>query len=324
VTLEVRCVTILFSVKLSQKDQQRLKENYPDQVLNFYKNMKEAKQYIQEAEILVTYGADLTSELIEQADHLKWIMVLSAGIDKLPLKAIQKKDILITNARGIHKKPMAEYAISMLLQVYRQEKLLMQMETNKEWTRRSIRIQEISGKTMVIAGTGSIGQEVARLSKAFFMKTYGVSKSGRPTDFFDKTFTTDEMDRILPEADFLVSVLPSTDETKGLLTFDHFKLMPEHAVFLNMGRGDLVTSEDILKAVQDEEIAHVILDVFEEEPLPADHPIWAEENITVTPHISGVSNHYLSRALEIFEKNLSAYLDNSKEFLNTVDISKGY
>ena len=317
-------LNILFSAKLSYQEQERFKENYPEQSFVFCENMDEAKGYIEEADILVTYGEDLTSALVTQAVNLKWIMVLSAGMDRMPFETIEQRGILVTNARGIHKIPMAEYAISMLLQVYRQEKLLMQLEAEQKWGRSHINIGEISGKTLLVLGTGAIGQEVARLAKAFQMTTYGISRSGRTVANFDENYTTGELEKLLPEADFVVSVLPSTEETRGLLTYEHFQLLPDHAVFLNMGRGDLVSSEDILKAVQQQEIAHAILDVFEEEPLPADHPIWQEENITITPHTSGVSKHYLPRALEIFEDNLHIYQSDQKNYVNEVDVTLGY
>src|SRR5699024_550308 len=139
---------------------------------------------------------------------------------------------------------------------------------------------EITGKTMLIAGTGAIGQEVARIAKAFQMKTIGISRSGRTVRYFDNNVTTNEMKSHLPEADFVVSVLPSTEETKYLYTFDVFQAMKSSAVFLNMGRGDVVESDVIIKAVQEKEIMHAVLDVFETEPLPENHPLWEEEKVT--------------------------------------------
>jgi phosphoglycerate dehydrogenase-like enzyme len=315
---------ILFSAEITEQEQERLRGSFPEQTFTFCSNMKEAAHYLPEAEILATFGEDLNGELVQSASQLKWVMVLSAGMDLIPFKEISDRGILVTNSRGIHKTPMAEYAISMLLQVYRQEKLLMKRETEHIWGRPYINIREISGKTILIAGTGAIGQEVARLAKAFQMKTYGISRSGRSKEYFDETYRTDEMERLLPEADFVVSVLPSTKETKGLFTFKHFQLLPDHAVFLNMGRGDLVSGEDLRKAVQEQEIAHAVLDVMEEEPLPADHPLWQEENITITPHVSGVSVHYMPRALGIFERNLRTYFGEQSNYENEVDVIQGY
>ncbi len=268
--------------------------------------MDEAKQDIGRADIFITFGEDLTAELISEAVRLRWIMVLSAGIDRLPFAAIKERGILVTNARGIHKVPMAEYAISMLLQVVRQQKQLMKNEAEQTWDR-SVRMQELTEKTLVIAGTGAIGQEVARLAKAFRMTVYGISRSGKAVENVDQNVTHDELERVLPEADAVVSVLPSTPETKEFFTFDEFRVMPNRAIFLNMGRGDAVRENDLIKALREKEIAHAVLDVFEEEPLPEGHPFWQMDNVTVTPHISGISPHYQRRALAIFEENLEMF-----------------
>jgi len=316
-------LAILFSLKISDDDKNELKTNYPKQKFIFCENMDEAKEYINEAEVIVTYGNDLNKTLVEQATRLSWVCVLSAGVDELPFEALEKKDIVVTNVRGIHKVPMAEYAISMLMQVYRSEKILMEKEQNHEWYRSSKPL-EISGKTMLIAGTGAIGQEVARLAKAFRMKTIGVSRSGRDLEYFDENVTTDKMKSRLPEADFIVSVLPSTKETKRFYTYDFFEMMKDSAVFLNMGRGDVVESDVIIKAVKEKEIMHAVLDVFEEEPLPENHPLWSLENVTITPHISGISPNYLPRALEILRKNLDTYTKGRSDFINKIDTFRGY
>lgn len=314
---------ILFSAKIASKHQEKLKADFPNQEFSFCENNDEVKQHVSDAVVIVTFGDDITAELMEQANSLKWIMVISAGVDKLPFQAIQEKGILVTNARGIHKVPMAEYAISMLLQVYRQGKVIMQNQAEKVWDK-TVRMQEISGKTMLIAGTGAIGQEVARLAKAFHMKTIGVSRSGSDVTFFDENHTTEDLNNLLPHADFVVTVLPDTKETQGLFTYEHFQNMPEHAVFLNMGRGNVVSSTDLLKAIQEKEIAHAVLDVFEEEPLPADHAFWQEKDITITPHLSGVSPNYVPRAMEIFEHNLQVFIDEKDAYVNIIDVTRGY
>ncbi|AIF42547.1 3-phosphoglycerate dehydrogenase [Virgibacillus sp. SK37] len=314
---------MLFSAKISEKHQIRLKEAFPEQQFIMCSSMDEASAYLKAAEILVTYGEDLTPELIEHAAQLKWIMVLSAGMDRMPFDAIKAKGILVTNARGIHKTPMAEYAISMLLQVYRQAKILKEREKEHDWDRH-VRMEELNGKTLLVAGAGAIGQEVARLAKAFQMKTIGLSRSGEQREHFDENYQSTELERLLPETDIVVSVLPSTKETREFYTYEHFRKLPKHAVFLNMGRGDAVKTEVILDAIRNKEIAHAVLDVFEEEPLPNDHPFWDEENITVTPHLSGISKLYQKRALDIFEENLKIYLQGKDDFVNKIDVSRGY
>ena len=230
---------ILFSAKISQKHKDALMEKYPDQSFIFCDNMNAAKAYLREAEILVTYGEDLRADLIESAERLKWIMVISAGMEKMPFKEISERGIYVTNARGIHKTPMAEYAISMLLQVLRESRTLLYNQQEHIWDR-TVRMQELKGKAMLILGTGAIGQEVARLAQAFGVRTVGVSRSGKTVTHFDENHQTKDLKSILPRADLVVSVLPSTKETEGLFTYDYFKQLPNHSIFLNMGRGDLV------------------------------------------------------------------------------------
>ncbi|WP_217589734.1 D-2-hydroxyacid dehydrogenase [Lentibacillus saliphilus] len=316
-------MNIVFTARISKKHRDHLEANNQGVTFFFCNGISEAERYLPTADVLVTYGEDLTESDIDKAVKLRWIMVISAGLERMPLHAIQKRDILVTNARGIHKVPMAEYVISMLLQVYRQEKQLIHNERNHIWDK-SLRMQEISGRTMLIVGTGAIGQEVARLAKAFHMTTIGVSKSGRPVASFDETHKTIDLKDQLPKADFVVSVLPSTPDTRQLFSIDHFNAMPNHAIFINIGRGDVVAEDIIVEAIRSQKIAHVVLDVFEEEPLPANHMFWKEENITVTPHISGVSAQYVTRALAIFEENLHVFKHNGTSFMNKIDVQRGY
>src|SRR5690625_7379666 len=130
---------------------------------------------------------------------------------------------------------------------------------------------------MVVVGTGAIGQEVARLDKAVRMKMIGMSKSGKQVDYFDKVHALEKLNTVLPEADFVISVLPSTNETKGLFQSFEFNQMNKHAVFLNMGRGDVLDEADLLEAVQQNVIGHAVLDVFGDEPLSEEHPFWRSE-----------------------------------------------
>lgn len=314
---------ILFTAQLSSDQQEQLKKSYPNETFQFCQNIDEAERFIHSAEVIVTYGSDLTTPLIKAAAKLEWIMVLSAGIDQMPLDMIKQRNILVTNARGIHKVPMAEYAISMLLQVYRQEKTIIKNEEQSIWNKR-LKMLEISGKTILIVGTGSIGQEVARLAKAFRMKTLGISRSGTDVEFIDTMYRVDELDSVLSQADFIVSILPGTNETKQLFTSKQFAQMQNHAVFLNMGRGEVVKEADLLKAIKEKEFAHAVLDVFDSEPLRKDHPFWQEENITVTPHLSGVSSEYLPRALEIFSKNLQVHRAKQDSYINKINVERGY
>ncbi|MCF6412014.1 D-2-hydroxyacid dehydrogenase [Pseudalkalibacillus salsuginis] len=314
---------ILSSGKVRYSIQDDVKEKYPDIRFQFCQNIKEAKEYIEDAEILLTYGEDLTAEIINKAHRLKWIHVMSAGLEKMPFEAIRAQDILVTNARGIHKIPMAEYTIGMMLQVIREFPKIKENQKNKVWDRK-LQVSELYGKVIGVLGAGAIGSEIARLAKAFNMHTKGLNRSGRPVEHFDEMVTFDRLDDLLQKADFVVSVLPKTEETSAILKKGHFEKMQEHAVFINIGRGTTVDQKGLIEALQENQIAHAVLDVMEKEPLPEDSVLWGMENVTITPHLSGITPLYQRRAIDQFEENLKVYRTGEGDYLNKIDLTRGY
>ncbi|MBH0175061.1 D-2-hydroxyacid dehydrogenase [Fictibacillus sp. 23RED33] len=315
---------ILSSARLRDDIKDGLKNTFPNEEFHFYKNMKEAKAYLNQAEILLSYGEDLTDELVAESKELQWIMVISAGLDKMPFKALEKQDILITNARGIHKTPMAEYTISMMLQVSRKASLLLENQKQHTWDRK-VPMTEISGKTLGILGTGAIGCEIARLVKAFNMKTIGFNRSGHSAENCDVIVDKEGISTLYEESDFIVNVLPSTPHTFHFVGKSAFSLMKQNTVFINIGRGKTVDEEELIQALQTERIGHAVLDVFEKEPLVEESPLWDMKNVTVTPHLSGISPQYQERAIEIFCDNLTLYRnDKRKEMINIIPYDRGY
>jgi phosphoglycerate dehydrogenase-like enzyme len=314
---------IVASTKLKSELKNKLITNYPELQFYFLKNIAEAIEDLVDADIFITYGDDLTEEIIMKVKKLKWIMVFSAGVEKLPFRAIKQKGILVTNAKGIHKIPMAEYTIAMILQVARQAKQLISNEQNRVWVR-SVPMTELSGKTLGVLGAGAIGTQIAKYAQVFNMRTIGLNRSGRSVEAFDEMVTTSNLGDLLEKSDFVVSVLPSTPKTDGMINKQVFLQMKESAVFINIGRGQNVVEADLIAALEEGEIAHAVLDVFEKEPLPADHPFWEMENVTVTPHLSGISNQYLPRSIEVFENNLKEFLSGSNELKNVINLDQGY
>ncbi|MGA4721669.1 D-2-hydroxyacid dehydrogenase [Fictibacillus nanhaiensis] len=315
---------ILSSARLRDEIKDELKKRFPKEEFHFYNNMKEAKAYLDQAEFLVSYGEDLTNELVEEAKALKWIMVISAGLDKMPFEALEKQDVLITNARGIHKTPMAEYTISMMLQVSRKASLLLENQKQHIWDRK-VPMTEISGKTLGILGTGAIGCEIARLAKAFNMKTIGFNRTGHPAENCDVIVDKEGISTLYEECDFIANVLPSTPQTFQFVGKSAFSLMKQNAVFINIGRGKTVDEEELITALQAEKIGHAVLDVFEKEPLKEESPLWDMQNVTVTPHLSGISHQYQERAIEIFCDNLTLYRnDKREEMINIIPYDRGY
>ncbi|WP_226671556.1 D-2-hydroxyacid dehydrogenase [Metabacillus litoralis] len=317
-------MNVLSTVKLSHTIKEQLANDFPS--ITFYHDQKidEADQLLPKADIILTYGEDLLEDHISAATNLNWIMVASAGIEKLPFDILKQRQISVTNAKGVHAIPMAEYCLSMMLQVYRQAKVLIENEKQHNWDRR-VKMEELYGKTVYILGTGAIGTATAKLSKAFGMKVLGMNSDGRSIEYFDQTFQKEEILLPLTEADFVISVLPSTNDTKSLINKEFIHKMKEEAVFINIGRGDVIVEEDLITALKNNKLKHAVLDVFEEEPLGKQHIFWELDNVTVTPHLSGITDLYLPRAMEIFQKNLHHYLANEFTSMdNKINLDQRY
>ncbi|WP_078549826.1 D-2-hydroxyacid dehydrogenase [Litchfieldia alkalitelluris] len=315
---------ILSTVKPTDTIIDDMKSTFSDETFVFYPSMNEAYEDIPKADIIITLGEDLTPEIIEKASHLKWVMVVSAGLERMPFEALDERGIIVTNARGIHKIPMAEYTFSMILQVARQNTKLYELEKKQVWDRTLVRTFELYGKTLAIIGVGAIGGEIARIAKAFNMNVIGVNTSGNNQPNIDKMYSISQLEDVLGLADVIVSILPSTAETKHLLAESHFDLMKNSCIFINIGRGDLVKDEVLVKVMEQGKIHHAVLDVFETEPLPENHPLWSMENVTVTPHISSITKNYMPRAFDIFKENLPVFKSGAGEYVNLIDLKRGY
>ncbi|RUL51566.1 D-2-hydroxyacid dehydrogenase [Lysinibacillus antri] len=302
--------------------QQDLIEQFPNVDFSFHDGIDE--ELLAQADVLVTYGEDLEDEHIACARNLKWIFVASAGIELMPKETIAKRNILVSNVRGIHKKPMAESILAHILAIKRDLPYIYNNQRNKIWNKRGGSPTELNGSTALIIGPGAIGAEIGRILQAFDVYTIGCNRSGNEAPFMNETYRIHDLTKQLPKADIIISILPSTDETKYLLQYEHFQLMRESAIFMNFGRGDLVETDVIYRALKERQISHAVLDVCEEEPLPSDNQLWELDNITISPHCSSHSSRYLERSLEIFKPSLKKWLNGETDFENKVDMLRGY
>lgn len=278
---------------------------------------------LQRADVLVTYGEDLNKENLNYATNLKWIFVASAGVEKMPAQAIMERNILVSNVRGIHKTPMAESMLAHILAIKRALPWMYEQQKKSEWSKKA-KQSELRDSTALILGPGAIGSEVGRLLQAFGVTTIGCNRSGKEAAYMDNIVCFDQLIEALPKADIVISVLPKTDETTHLLKQEHFKAMKSNAIFMNFGRGNLVEEDTLIHAIQSGEIGYAVLDVFEQEPLAVDHPLWSLPNVIVSPHISSHSSRYVERSLHIFKPSLEKWLRGEKELENVMDLSRGY
>lgn len=312
---------ILFTFKIKEQQKEELIQNFPSCTFHFQRTAD--CEEVRIADVIVTYGENIDVALLEQAERLKWIMVASAGVEKMPLVELGKQDILVTNVRGIHKTPMAESVLAHILALQRSIPEIYEIQETKNW-KYKFESTELRDSKALILGPGAIGTEIGRLLQAFGVQTIGCNRSGRKSDYMDENIQFDQLLTKLPEADFVISVLPSTPETKSLLTEAHFEAMKKSAVFLNFGRGDVLDESMLVRVLEEEKIRHAVLDVFTTEPLPEESAFWTLPNCTVSPHVSSKSGKYIDRSLLIFQSNLKQFLSGANEFKNIVDVKRGY
>ncbi|MFF2754876.1 D-2-hydroxyacid dehydrogenase [Psychrobacillus sp. NPDC058041] len=312
---------ILFSFLPKPDQQANLIAGFPNAEFIFQKPFDE--EILKSADIFVTYGEDLSASHIESAHQLKWIMVASAGLEKMPMKEIANRNIIVTNVRGIHKTPMAESILAHILSIKKSLPIIAENQRNGEWSKK-VNSSELFGATALILGPGAIGGEVGRILQAFGVYTIGCNRSGDLANHMNEMISFSQLKEVLPTADIVLSILPSTTETRHLFTYEHFHCMKRTAIFMNFGRGDVLKEEELLRALQDNRIAYAVLDVFENEPLPKGHPFWEMNNVIVSPHVSSHSSQYVVRALEIFTKNLTMWINENNQMENLIDLEKGY
>lgn len=278
---------------------------------------------VSKADILFGWTGAAAEEVLAEDSRVRWIQIWSAGVDRLPLSRLEERDIILTNASGVHSIPISEHIFAVMLAYTRNLPQAVRKQSEKTWDS-SGRFLELSGKTIVIAGVGQIGSAAAQVAKAFGMTTVGVRRSGKSDPGIDVMYRTDELDKALQAGDFVINILPLTPETEGLFDAGRFAAMKDHAFFVNVGRGPTVDTTALVEALQSGKLAGAALDVFEEEPLPESHPLWSLENVIVTPHTAGDTEHYSDRVLEIFLDNLKAYCEGAPLERNVIDYERSY
>jgi D-2-hydroxyacid dehydrogenase (NADP+) len=314
-----KMIKALINADLDDKNIEKLKkiQGYDFKIV---KGSQEACKYIEESEVYITFTLD--KKHIMMGKNLKWIAVLYAGVEHLPLDLIKEKNILLTNGKGIAGTFMAEYVISMMIMLARNLKIVEKNSENKIWNN-NITQDQIFGKTVGILGLGSIGSKIAKNSKLLGMRVIGLKRTKTEVDYVDKVYTGDEMGEIFSLSDYIVNVLPLTEKTQKIIDCKYFSLMNSESYYINIGRGKTTNEEDLIKALKENKIKGAALDVFYNEPLPKDNPLWDMKNVIITPHLSGISKIYIEKALDNLIPNFEAYRDN-KKMNNIINLEMGY
>ncbi len=241
---------------------------------------------------------------IAKFTNLKAIQLTSAGLDRVPVAEIERRGIQLYNARGVYSVPMAEYAVAEVLSVYQGKRFYRACEASKRWEKKRD-LDELFDKTVCVVGAGNVGGEVAKRFKGFGCKTIGVDAFPNPRPEFEEVAPIAQLFEKTAEADVVVSTLPLFDSTRGLFNKAFFENMKSTAIFVNISRGAVVDQAGLVEALRAGDIRHAVLDVFEEEPLPQDSPLWELENATVTPHCSYISSANKKRLTALAIENFS-------------------
>ena len=243
---------------------------------------------------------------IKQFKNLKYIQLISAGYDRIPLDYIKDKKIKVFNARGVYSVPMAEFAIGGILQLVKRFDLFYENKKKHVWNK-SRTLGELFGKTSVIVGAGNIGSEIAKRLKAFDMTVIGVDIFNDSRLYFDKIELLDNLNDQLKIADIFILTLPLTDSTANMFDKTKFSIMKDTSIFVNVARGQLVNENDLIDALTKKEIAGAVLDVFNSEPLDEKSPLWDFDNVILTPHNSFVGENNNKRMFDVIFKNLETF-----------------
>ncbi|MGD8319945.1 MAG: D-2-hydroxyacid dehydrogenase [Gemmatimonadota bacterium] len=286
------------------------------------------REHLGRAEVLFDFDRTHLDDLPELAPGVRWIQATSAGIGQLVHRlgyARRMPHTVFTTASGVHARPLAEFALMAMLMHVRRTLHVTRAQRSHTWER--FAGTDLEGRTVVVLGMGAIGTEVARRARAFGMRVVGVKRRPKGADpatlSVDELHGPDALGDLLPRADFLVLVAPHTDETEGMVGARELAALPAGAVLVNIGRGALVDEPTLVEHLRSGHLGGAYLDVFAEEPLPPDSPLWDMPDVLVSPHSASTSDRENARITDLFCDNLRRFLDG-RPLRNVLDPRRLY
>lgn len=284
--------------------------------LHVCKNTEEVNEKIENAEII--FGVHLPSASYRRAKKLRWIQSMWAGVEGL-LSSPIPHDVLITKPWGVFGKYLSHYVFGNLLAQKIKFQQALQSQQKHEWN--PYHIELLQGKRICIAGLGDVAIDIATVAKSFGMQVWGMNSDGRHVAVADKMFANSERVEFVAGADVLVLSMPSTSATRRMFDRDLLSHLHKDAWLINVGRGALIDDAALIEILEQKLIASAVLDVFNEEPLPPEHPYWTLPNCVVTPHIAGPS--LPGEISACFIENFQRYI-NGEPLKGIVSREKGY
>ena len=296
----IKRILITGAWKYSDKEYAYLKSKGYDIV--FVQNEKDKlPQEAYDAEYIICNALFMYHD-IKKFPSLKAVQLTSAGYDRAPVEYMKEHNIALYNAKDVYSKPMAEFALYGVLNLYKNSKFFAENQKKHLWEKHRS-LLELTDKTVCIIGCGSVGRECANRFKAFDCNVIGVERESFNCEYFNEIVDTGSIDRVLPLADIVVLTVPLTDETYHLIDRNRLELLKSTAVIVNISRGGVIDTQALAEMLP--QLGGAVLDVFEEEPLAENSPLWDMENVIITPHNSFVGEKNGDRLFRVISENLS-------------------
>jgi phosphoglycerate dehydrogenase-like enzyme len=280
---------------------------------------------VRDADALI--GWELPAHLLEAATRLRWMHAGGAGVERYELAQIAARGVILTNSSGVSAPNMAEHVLGMMIALTRRFPQLIVAQTRREWRDETTHreVGELQGQTVLIAGIGEIGREVAQRAAAFGMRVHGLRRRAEasPPAGFDQVFAIADLHMALADADHVVVTLPNTPRSRGLFDTAAFAAMKPGAVIYNVGRGPVIDTAALIAALESGHLSGAGLDVTDPEPLPEDSPLWDMENVLITAHTSGATPRYWDRQADLIADNIRL-IQRGDAPRNLVDLEAGY
>ena len=301
-----------------------LQQAFPDVEFVAVASRSDAIRHATGADAIIGF---CTKDVLGAASDVHWVQVHWAGVEGcVLLDAVKSGRVVLTNMQKMSSPVLAEHAVAMVMALGRGLVSHGKLMATGEWRRGGPavpKMQEISGKTLLVVGLGGIGTEVARRAAALGMRVVGTRRSSRDgPDFVDYVGVSSELHELAADADFIVNALPLTPETSGIFDQTFFADAKQGSYFISIGRGASVVTDDLVRALETGQLAGAGLDVTYPEPLPADHRLWQMENVIITPHVAGWGGGR-ERHYTLVKENIRRFIAGDKLF-NVVDPQRGY
>jgi D-2-hydroxyacid dehydrogenase (NADP+) len=310
-------MNVLILEQRAEEYKKILAPKFPDVVIHAATREEDVGSFIEKADALLTIR--ISDGLFKKAKNLKWVHAFTTGVDYIVNLPSLKKEIMVTSTRGIHGPQVSEMAFLLMLALNRNLPEVVRNQDKGVWERWPGKL--LWKKKVAIVGLGIIGEQIARKCKASDMEVFAIDIIKRKVEWVDAFYGPEDIVKVAKDVDYLVIVAPNTPETEKLVNAKVLAAMKPTAFLLNLGRGEVVDEEELIRVLKAGKIAGAGLDTYYEEPLPKEHPFWKMKNVIVSPHMAGMSDVYVEQAVTIAEENLRRFIkgQRGKELLNFIE-----